>query len=178
MVFHEKIRRVRRTAGISKEQLSERADISIDVLSQLESGEIEPEKADVSKLAKALGVSAKRLLDDSVNEAPRAAKKRAGKLITLSWIFIGVGIAAVIAAFIAAAAIPAQKPIPSIAMPVIEDGVISMPKDSVGVAGYMETRGDIRSFLSTYNLNEAFIACLALLLIGSVIVIADRLKRS
>jgi transcriptional regulator with XRE-family HTH domain len=61
--FGERLRRLRRGAGLTQEQLAAKADISVDFLSLVERGINAPSFSNLEKLARALGVPIRELFD-------------------------------------------------------------------------------------------------------------------
>jgi transcriptional regulator with XRE-family HTH domain len=62
-IFAANLRRLRRQRGLSQERLAHNADLNMTHVAKIERGEREPGVRTVSKLAKALGVSAAELFD-------------------------------------------------------------------------------------------------------------------
>jgi transcriptional regulator with XRE-family HTH domain len=62
-IFAANLRRIRRERGLSQERLAHNADLNMTHVAKIERGEREPGVRTVSKLAKALGVSAAELFD-------------------------------------------------------------------------------------------------------------------
>jgi transcriptional regulator with XRE-family HTH domain len=61
----EKLREERRRAALTQGELAERAGVGINTIVRIETGEIsEPRVSTLRKLANALGVEARDLLDD------------------------------------------------------------------------------------------------------------------
>ncbi len=61
--FGKRLRLFRRQAGLTQEQLAEKAEISVDFLSLVERGINAPSFDNLEKLAKALGVSVRELFE-------------------------------------------------------------------------------------------------------------------
>ena len=62
----EKLRTERRRAALTQEELAKRAGVGIATIARIEGGEIEePRVSTLRKLAQALGVEARDLLDDA-----------------------------------------------------------------------------------------------------------------
>lgn len=62
-IFAANLRRIRRERGLSQERLAHIADLHTTHVAKIERGEREPGLRTVSKLARALGVSASELFD-------------------------------------------------------------------------------------------------------------------
>ncbi len=62
-IFALNLRRIRHTRGLSQERLAHNADLNMTHVAKIERGEREPGVRTVSKLAKALEVSAAELFD-------------------------------------------------------------------------------------------------------------------
>jgi transcriptional regulator with XRE-family HTH domain len=62
-IFALNLRRIRHERGLSQERLAHNADLNMTHVAKIERGEREPGVRTVSKLAKALGVSAAELFD-------------------------------------------------------------------------------------------------------------------
>ena len=61
----EKLKEERRRAALTQGELAERAGVGINTIVRIETGEIsEPRVSTLSKLANAIGVEARDLLDD------------------------------------------------------------------------------------------------------------------
>jgi len=65
-----KITTLRESLGLSPEQLAERCDCELSVITGLEAGEIAPSLAPLVKITRALGVRLGTLLDDDTNVGP------------------------------------------------------------------------------------------------------------
>jgi transcriptional regulator with XRE-family HTH domain len=176
MTLHEKIKLVRKASGFSKDSLAERSGISIKTLSEWESGAVVPEGANMSKLAKALGVTVKYLLDGNVADIPKPKKNRFATRVFVARVAMGIGTAGIIAAFIAASALPAQKALPILNDIIVQDGVISQSTVTTSEAPLIETRGDVGAFLDTYNLWLPFIICCVALAMGATFSVATPVK--
>jgi transcriptional regulator with XRE-family HTH domain len=61
--FAENVRRLRRRAGISAEQLANRADVTRSHVGTIESGRVEPRLGTLIRLIGALGASPDEILD-------------------------------------------------------------------------------------------------------------------
>jgi len=61
--FGERVRALRKQAGLSQEKLAERAEISVDFVSLVERGINAPSFESLEKLAKALGIEVRDLFD-------------------------------------------------------------------------------------------------------------------
>jgi transcriptional regulator with XRE-family HTH domain len=62
-IFAANLRRIRRERGLSQERLAHSADLHMTHVAKIERSEREPGARTVSKLARALGVSAAELFD-------------------------------------------------------------------------------------------------------------------
>jgi transcriptional regulator with XRE-family HTH domain len=62
-IFVANLRKIRHKRGLSQERLAHNANLNMTHLAKIERGEREPGVRTVSKLAKALGVSAAELFD-------------------------------------------------------------------------------------------------------------------
>jgi transcriptional regulator with XRE-family HTH domain len=58
-----RLRRLRRTRGLTQARLAARAGVSLGYVARLEIGRHDPKASTLRKLARALGVDAARLLD-------------------------------------------------------------------------------------------------------------------
>jgi transcriptional regulator with XRE-family HTH domain len=63
--FCERLKQLRRLAGISQSTLGKRADLSLDAVYRIESGQRAPNLGSVFRLARALGVTPAELLSDN-----------------------------------------------------------------------------------------------------------------
>ena len=77
MKFSEKILLLRKNAGLSQEALAEQLHLSRQAVSRWESGSAMPDAANILQLSRLFGVSADRLLDDTL--APSAAPAESAK---------------------------------------------------------------------------------------------------
>lgn len=77
-----KIRGLREQLDLSVEQLAERCDCSVELIEQLESGEVPPSLAPLVKITRALGVRLGTLLDDDQHVGPVVV--RAGEASTVT----------------------------------------------------------------------------------------------
>jgi transcriptional regulator with XRE-family HTH domain len=66
----EKVRSVRESRGLSRDQLAERAALKPELVEQVESGALIPSLAPLIRLARALGVRLGTFLDDQENVGP------------------------------------------------------------------------------------------------------------
>jgi transcriptional regulator with XRE-family HTH domain len=62
-IFAANLRRIRRERGLSQERLAHNADLNMTHVAKIERSEREPGVRSVSKLARALGVSAEELFE-------------------------------------------------------------------------------------------------------------------
>ncbi|MCE5313832.1 MAG: helix-turn-helix transcriptional regulator [Armatimonadota bacterium] len=77
-----RIRALRKAAGMTQEQLSEKADISTQYLSRLENAHQVPSLYVIADLAEALNVPPSVLLGDTVGDEQQARLRRIGKLLS------------------------------------------------------------------------------------------------
>lgn len=77
-----KIRGLREQLELSVEQLAERCDCSVELIEQLESGDVPPSLAPLVKITRALGVRLGTLLDDDQQIGP--VVMRAGEATTVT----------------------------------------------------------------------------------------------
>lgn len=68
MTFGEKLQKLRRTAGMSQEQLAEQLEVSRQAVSKWELGDSLPDAARILTLSRKFGVSADYLLKDELEE--------------------------------------------------------------------------------------------------------------
>lgn len=61
--FADRLRELRKQAGLSQEQLAERFDLSVDFVSLMERGINAPSFETLEKLSEALGVAAREFFD-------------------------------------------------------------------------------------------------------------------
>jgi transcriptional regulator with XRE-family HTH domain len=74
MAFHERLKVLRDTAGLSQEALARAAGISTSAVTKLEQAGKEPSWDTAKKLAKALGVSLDNLAVDGPEDGERPRK--------------------------------------------------------------------------------------------------------
>lgn len=77
--LQHRVRSLRNTGGLTLAELSELAEISVDALTRIESGERAPTLNTIASLAKALGVSVADLID----ERPPSLKAETAHLVRL-----------------------------------------------------------------------------------------------
>lgn len=77
-----RIRALRKAAGMTQEQLSEKADIATQYLSRLENAHQVPSLYVLVELAKALNTSPSVLLGDALRDEQAARLKRIGALLS------------------------------------------------------------------------------------------------
>jgi len=70
-----KIKELRKSRDISVESLAEESNISIDLMKNIENGEIVPSLTPLTKIARALGVRLGTFLDDAPQTGPVIVKK-------------------------------------------------------------------------------------------------------
>lgn len=63
-VFANRLKELRKAAGMSQEDVARAADVSLSAITKLEAGSVEPTWATVRAIAKALGVSVARFEDE------------------------------------------------------------------------------------------------------------------
>lgn len=71
----EKINEIRRIKGLEKEELAERAGLSVEQIGQIESDKILPSLAPLIKIARVLGVRLGTFLDDEDRIGPVVSRK-------------------------------------------------------------------------------------------------------
>jgi len=69
-----KIRQIREDRGMSKEELAESSQSSVELIEELESGALIPSLTPLLKIARAMGVSLGTFLDDSPHSGPFMVK--------------------------------------------------------------------------------------------------------
>lgn len=77
--FGEKLKELRKAAGLSQAEVSEKTGLDQSSISLWERGERDPNWTAVQKLALALGVNCQELIDDGVRldgDEPEAAQKK------------------------------------------------------------------------------------------------------
>lgn len=74
--FGEKLKSLRRKAGLSQEKLARAADISTSAVTKLEAGKVEPTWRTVQALARVLGVTVLEFVDDEKGEGEQAEKPK------------------------------------------------------------------------------------------------------
>jgi transcriptional regulator with XRE-family HTH domain len=80
--FGAALRRVRRSAGLSQEQLGLEAGVQRNFISLIETGQNQPTISTIVKLARALGLAASELVAEAEREATVATTKRARRRST------------------------------------------------------------------------------------------------
>ncbi|MEA4957290.1 (S)-2-hydroxypropylphosphonic acid epoxidase [bioreactor metagenome] len=70
-----KIKNLRESRKITKEELSKETNISLELLNSIEEGEVVPSLTPITKIAKALGVRLGTFLDDAPKNDPLIVKK-------------------------------------------------------------------------------------------------------
>ena len=81
MEFSEKIRLLRRKAGMTQKQVAEKIGVTYRTYQNYEAGASLPSGSVVSKLASALGVSADTLLRDGKAPSPRTSDRKLNALL-------------------------------------------------------------------------------------------------
>jgi transcriptional regulator with XRE-family HTH domain len=66
----EKVRSIRESRSMTGEQLAERADLAVELVSQIESGSLIPSLSPLIRIARALGVRLGTFLDDEEHVGP------------------------------------------------------------------------------------------------------------
>jgi transcriptional regulator with XRE-family HTH domain len=79
--FADKLRELREAAGLTQEQLAERAGLHTLSVAKLEQGVREPTWATVLELAEALGVSVAKFAEQTVNRAAKRVRGRPPKAV-------------------------------------------------------------------------------------------------
>jgi transcriptional regulator with XRE-family HTH domain len=80
--FGEKLKTAREAAGLTQEQLAERAGVYIHVVSKLERGVREPTWPTALKMATALGVSVAAFEGELLGDGPKVVRQRGRPLKT------------------------------------------------------------------------------------------------
>jgi len=81
--IQQRVRDLRKSRGLTQEELCERAGISIDAVTRIESGRRSPSLATLERLSQALGVSPAALFDPAA-QPPRATNPSpAGRIAAL-----------------------------------------------------------------------------------------------
>jgi transcriptional regulator with XRE-family HTH domain len=73
--FGAALRRMRRAAGMSQEQLGLEADVQRNFISLIELGRNQPTITTIAKLARALGMKASELVAEAENESQRRSRR-------------------------------------------------------------------------------------------------------
>lgn len=76
MSFNERLASLRKSIGLSQQDLAEAIDVSIDSIRRWESGKQEPRLSDLKQLAKVLGVTINELTDDADTQKGARAEGR------------------------------------------------------------------------------------------------------
>ncbi|MBF4469482.1 MAG: helix-turn-helix transcriptional regulator [Methanobrevibacter arboriphilus] len=69
-----KIKNLRESREITKEELSKETNVSLDLINSIESGDVVPSLTPITKIAKALGVRLGTFLDDAPQNGPLIVK--------------------------------------------------------------------------------------------------------
>lgn len=198
MKLGEKIQQLRKSNGMSQEQLAEKILISRQAISKWELGESIPDADNLLQLSKLFGVSVDYLLNEdynSDNDIPAVKEnsvviqneyivRTAKKLTIAAWIFTGIGLLGILTIFILSSVIPSidfesHAPNPknsqqeqSFISPVetIENNSEEVTVDSP-VRAY-----DFGAFITRFHLETIFGLCCVSLLIGVSLFIVKKKK--
>jgi transcriptional regulator with XRE-family HTH domain len=74
--FNERLKELRKTAGLSQDGLAKASGLSVSAISKLEQHSMDPSWSTVQQLAKGLGVSILEFLNGEEEEKPQAEKPK------------------------------------------------------------------------------------------------------
>ena len=180
MMLGDKIQRLRKEKGMSQEELALQLTVSRQAVSKWELGESIPDTENVIQLSKLFSVSTDFLLHDeyesdkdipAVKVSNDQIKKRyRSRVKSLSYWLIGIGMLGILAMWILAFVIPAQKIVPiDYLNTIIGEEVFGEPDPEVYKT--IEVNSDLGAFLTTYNLIPVFSLCCALAFIGIILLL-------
>jgi len=193
MILGEKIHQLRKSKGLSQEELAGQLTVSRQAISKWELGESIPDTENVIQLSKLFEVSTDYLLNDdyvsdkdipAVIENAQVIKAEYNRKIKLiSFWFTGAGVFGILVFLILSSVIPAHRPITFWDYPPIqvdENGVPLPAEDQIPphepgelVLYYSSTwaPGHLGAFLQTYNLAWLFALFCLLLTTGLILLL-------
>jgi transcriptional regulator with XRE-family HTH domain len=192
MKFGEKLQQLRKSNGLSQEQLAEKVTVSRQAVSKWELGESIPDTDNIVQLSKLFGVTTDYLLnDDFESDLDLPAVKQNGESVRLAErnkmrsvlcaVFIGIGVLGILTMWICSSVVPARKmiedPISGSYTSVDPGGSPILDENLLPLWTTIEVRGDLVAFLQTYHFEGLFILCCVLTLAGIILLLRKRIVK-
>lgn len=175
-MFSEKLKQLRKTNGISQEQLAEKAGVSRQTISKWESGEVLPDTENALLLSKIFGVSLDYLLKDEESpkdpdtEKEKPKKKASKKVFALCFVLLGVLLFGTLVTL--SQIVPSRQEViaarPGDKMAVLlENGETRIETNHDEIKTSVTTTGFL-PFISTYYLHWAIVLSVGFIVFGVV----------
>lgn len=172
MIFGEKLQKLRKSKGMTQEQLAERITVSRQAISKWELGESLPDTVNILQISKLFAVSTDYLLNDefetdmniaAIQESTDNLEKsyHSKTLLITGSILGGIGSLGLLVMWVLST--------------MIESWIPTVITDSNGETWYSTTNGfSFKGFVEKYHLDALLIICCVCLIIGIMLIMTRR----
>jgi len=178
----EKIHQLRKSKGLSQEELAGQLTVSRQAISKWELGESVPDTENVLQLSKIFGVSTDYLLNDeyssdtdipAVKTSNEKLKREFRKKVRkVSYWIIGIGLLGIMTMWVLSYIIPAERSVIKPWDSAVIEGIVSLDgTEPVRYYTPIEVQGELFAFIDTFKLTPVFVLCCILIALGAAFVL-------